>query len=106
MSGGRIALSGFDYQTIVILDQLFDHFDEHPGNAWARPEGTDDLDLVFVFTEQPMQFLQSLRFVVDDNSAASHKRTSVNSGENSGNVNVTRVPVGWTADNRSMASSR
>lgn len=47
MSGGRIALSGFDYQTIVILDQLFDHFDEHPGNAWARPEGTDDLDLVW-----------------------------------------------------------
>lgn len=47
MSGGRIALSGFDYQTIVILDQLFDHFDEHPGNARARPEGTDDLDLVW-----------------------------------------------------------
>ncbi|MBY3574324.1 HEAT repeat domain-containing protein [Rhizobium laguerreae] len=47
MSGGRIALSGFDYQTIVILDQLFDHFDAHPGDARARPEGSDDLDLVW-----------------------------------------------------------
>lgn len=33
MSGGRIAISGFDYQAIVILDQLFDHFDQHPGDA-------------------------------------------------------------------------
>ncbi|MBY3122638.1 hypothetical protein [Rhizobium laguerreae] len=47
MSGGRIALSGFDYQTIVILDQLFDHFDAHPGDARARQEGSDDLDLVW-----------------------------------------------------------
>ncbi len=47
MSGGRIAISGFDYQAIVILDQLFDHFDRHPGNARARPEGKDDLDLVW-----------------------------------------------------------
>ena len=47
MSGGRIAISGFDYQTIVILDQLFDHFDQHPGDARARPEGTDDLDLIW-----------------------------------------------------------
>ncbi len=47
MSGGRIAISGFDYQAIVILDQLFDHFDQHAGNARARPEGKDDLDLVW-----------------------------------------------------------
>jgi len=47
VSGGRIAISGFDYQTIVILDQLFDHFDQHPGDARARPEGTDDLDLIW-----------------------------------------------------------
>jgi hypothetical protein len=47
MSGGRIAISGFDYQAIVILDQLFDHFDQHPDDARARPEGQDDLDLVW-----------------------------------------------------------
>lgn len=47
MSGGRIAISGFDYQAIVILDQLFDHFDQHPGDARARPEGQDDLDLIW-----------------------------------------------------------
>ncbi len=46
MSGGRIAIRGFDYQAIVILDQLFDHFDQHAGDARARPEGTDDLDLI------------------------------------------------------------
>jgi hypothetical protein len=48
MSGGRIAISGFDYQAIVILDQLFDHFDQHPGDTRARPEGQDDLDLIWV----------------------------------------------------------
>lgn len=47
MSGGRIAIGGFDYQAIVILDQLFDHFDLHTGDARARPEGKDDLDLVW-----------------------------------------------------------
>ena len=47
MSSGRIAISGFDYQAIVILDQLFDHFDQHPDDARARPEGQDDLDLVW-----------------------------------------------------------
>lgn len=47
MSGGRIAISGFDYQAIVILDQLFDHFDQHADDARARPEGKDDLDLVW-----------------------------------------------------------
>ena len=47
MSGGRIAISGFDYQAIVILDQLFDHFDQHPGDARVRPEGQDDLDLIW-----------------------------------------------------------
>lgn len=47
MSGGRIAISGFDYQAIVILDQLFDHFDLHGLGAKARPEGSDDLDLIW-----------------------------------------------------------
>lgn len=47
ISGGRIAISGFDYQAIVILDQLFDHFDLHPVNARARAEGKDDLDLIW-----------------------------------------------------------
>jgi hypothetical protein len=47
MSGGRIAISRVDYQAIVILDQLFDHFDQHAGDARARPEGKDDLDLVW-----------------------------------------------------------
>ena len=47
MSGGRIAIAGFDYQAIVILDQLFDHFDQHGASARARPEGRDDLDLVW-----------------------------------------------------------
>ena len=47
VSGGRIAISGFDYQAIVILDQLFDHFDQHGADARARPEGKDDLDLVW-----------------------------------------------------------
>lgn len=47
MSGGRIAISGFDYQAIVILDQLFDHFDLHGLDAKARPEGSDDLDLIW-----------------------------------------------------------
>ncbi|MCF4995411.1 hypothetical protein GIW69_07475 [Pseudomonas syringae] len=46
MSGGRIAISGFDYQAIVILDQLFDHFDLHGLGAKARPEGSADLDLI------------------------------------------------------------
>lgn len=47
MSGGRIAIAGFDYQGIVILDHLFDHFDRHGPTARARPEGQDDLDLVW-----------------------------------------------------------
>nr|WP_315594884.1 hypothetical protein [uncultured Cupriavidus sp.] len=47
MSGGRIAISGFDYQAVVILDQLFDHFDQHASDARARPEGADDLDLLW-----------------------------------------------------------
>ncbi len=47
MSGGRIAIAGFDYQGIVILDHLFDHFDQHGATARARPEGQDDLDLIW-----------------------------------------------------------
>lgn len=47
MSGGRIAISGFDYQGIVVLDLLFDHFDQHGPEARVRPEGTDDVDLIW-----------------------------------------------------------
>jgi hypothetical protein len=43
----RTDRNGFDYQAIVILDQLFDHFDRHGADARARPEGSDDLDLVW-----------------------------------------------------------
>ncbi len=44
-SGGIHALKGFDYQATVILDLLFNHFDNHGSAARARPEGLDDLDL-------------------------------------------------------------
>ncbi|CAE6827947.1 HEAT repeat domain-containing protein [Xanthomonas arboricola] len=47
MSGGRIAISGFDYQGIVVLDLLFDHFDQHGLDARVRPEGSDDVDLIW-----------------------------------------------------------
>ena len=45
MSGGISAIRGFDYQSTVILDLLFDHFDHHGPSASVRPEGEDDLDL-------------------------------------------------------------
>ena len=47
MSGGISAIRGFDYQATVILDLLFDHFDHHGPSASARPEGGDDLDLLW-----------------------------------------------------------
>jgi hypothetical protein len=45
MSGGISAIKGFAYQATIILDRLFDHFDQHGSAAQARPEGIDDLDL-------------------------------------------------------------
>ena len=45
MSGGISAIRGFDYQSTVILDLLFDHFDHRGPGASVRPEGEDDLDL-------------------------------------------------------------
>ena len=45
VSGGIVALRGFDYQATVILDRLFAYFDEHGPDAMVRPEGIDDLDL-------------------------------------------------------------
>lgn len=45
MSGGLFAIRGFDFQATVILDLLIRHFDAFGPAAWARPEGTDDLDL-------------------------------------------------------------
>jgi len=47
MSGGRIAISGFEYQGIVVLDLLFDHFDRHGADGRVRPEGLDDVDLIW-----------------------------------------------------------
>jgi hypothetical protein len=48
MSGGIHAIKGFDYQATVILDRLFDHFDQHGPTATVRPEGVDDLDLSWI----------------------------------------------------------
>jgi hypothetical protein len=47
MSGGISAIKGFDYQATVILDRLFQHFDLHGPSAQVRPEGIDDLDLIW-----------------------------------------------------------
>lgn len=48
MSGGISAIKGFDYQATVILDRLFNHFDNHGPSAQVRPEGIDDLDLSWI----------------------------------------------------------
>lgn len=48
MSGGISAIKGFDYQATVILDRLFDLFDQHGSTAYVRPEGEDDLDLFWI----------------------------------------------------------
>ena len=45
MSGGIIAIKGFDYQATVILDELLSHFEQWGEAASVRPEGVDDLDL-------------------------------------------------------------
>jgi hypothetical protein len=45
MSGGISGIKGYDYQAIVILSRLFDHFEQFDATASARPEGSDDLDL-------------------------------------------------------------
>jgi hypothetical protein len=47
-SGGIVAIRGFDYQSTVILDRLFAHFDAHGDAAAVRPEGEDDLDLMWM----------------------------------------------------------
>ncbi|WP_284276240.1 hypothetical protein [Bradyrhizobium iriomotense] len=45
MANGVIAIRGFDYQSTIILAELFDHFETHGPSATVRPEGKDDLDL-------------------------------------------------------------
>ena len=50
MSGGRSAISGFDYQATVALDLLISHFTQHRDTATVRPEGIDDLDLTWTET--------------------------------------------------------
>lgn len=47
MSNGINAIKDFDYQATVILDRLFDHFDQRGPQARVRPEGDDDLDLIW-----------------------------------------------------------
>lgn len=44
-SGGIIALRGFDYQSTVVLDLLFNLFNQYQHNVSVRPEGEDDLDI-------------------------------------------------------------
>ena len=39
MSDGISAIKGFDYQAVVILDRLFQHFDQHGAAAQVRPVG-------------------------------------------------------------------
>ena len=51
MSGGISAIRGFDYQATVILDLLFNHFEQHGPSASVRPEGEDDLDLRWTDTD-------------------------------------------------------
>lgn len=46
MSGGIPAIQGFVYQATVILEVLLRHIREH-NDARARPEGADDLELVW-----------------------------------------------------------
>lgn len=72
MSNGISALEGFDYQAIVALELMLQHFDDHGPNARARPEGIDDLDLIheddcgithraFVQVKKPRQDADGLR---------------------------------------------
>ncbi|MBR1068861.1 hypothetical protein [Bradyrhizobium liaoningense] len=47
MSNGINAIKGFDYQATVTLDLLFKHFDSKGQSARARPEGHEDIDLIW-----------------------------------------------------------
>jgi hypothetical protein len=47
MAGGISAIKGFDYQATVILHVLLDFFDQYGSAARVRPEGLDDLDLLW-----------------------------------------------------------
>lgn len=47
MSNGINAIKGFDYQATVTLDLLFMHFDSKGASARVRPEGHDDIDLIW-----------------------------------------------------------
>jgi hypothetical protein len=51
VSGGISAIKGFDYQATVILDRLFEHFDRPNAVSLARPEGVDDLDLIWTMDD-------------------------------------------------------
>jgi len=71
MLGGIIALRGFDYQATVILDCLFDHFEQHGLSARVRPEGEDDLELRWVGSNNlPCQQFIQIKKPREDNSFA------------------------------------
>lgn len=46
MTDGISALEGFDYQAMVALELMLEHFDRSGSGARARPEGVEDVDLV------------------------------------------------------------
>jgi F0F1-type ATP synthase membrane subunit c/vacuolar-type H+-ATPase subunit K len=77
MSGGISAIKGFDYQATVILDLLFQHFDERGTDAHVRPEGVDDLDLQWL-------------------SNASVQRQYVQIKKPTENIDGKPVPTPWT----------
>jgi hypothetical protein len=66
MSGGIHAIKGFDYQATVILDLLFEHFDQHGVSARARPEGLDDLDLSWIEGIAPRRLYIQIKKPTED----------------------------------------
>ena len=67
MSGGISAIKGFDYQATVILNRLFDHFDRYGATAQARPEGIDDLDLIWVEGDTEHRRYEQIKKPQEDN---------------------------------------
>lgn len=68
MSGGISALKGFNYQAVVILSRLFDHFDRHGLAARARPEGFDDLDLIWEENGAELRRYEQIKKPTEDNA--------------------------------------
>lgn len=93
MLGGIIALRGFDYQSTVILDCLFDHFDQHGPSARVRPEGEDDLELRWVEPNNSscQRFLQIKKPREDSNFAPTFQAWTL--------AEVTRILIPGTLRN-------